>query len=244
VDARRHEPQGFTPTHILSRDLNLALWPQLRDVQGGFVVRPTHLTQSRFVFITVPGERKKFSEVDWQDKIRGLQRSLELSWHEARRAPGDTREAHSLTAGFLVDQLIISRGKPKEVDKLRTDEVKCMTAWGRVVAVEWNVHQFRAFLGACYFIRKGSLRQVFEHEYCTSRMAEWHETELTQTFTDLCLPKIVELAETVVVQGGYDFMRVDVLIQGYCKSLFVNELSFFPMQLLATAHLDNVHTCA
>ena len=77
------------------------------------------------------------------------------------------------------------------------------------------------------------------------RLADWHElgnltSQLSRKFIGFCLHKIVDLAETVVVQGGYDFMRVDVLIQGYCKSLFVNELSFFPTQPFATGHLDNL----
>lgn len=224
----------FSPFYVLTRNSSMRLWPHLRG-KGAFVARPTHLTQSRYVLFGMP---RKGRDLVSYTQVLEIEKMLRPAWNELPRAVGDTREARQLSPGLLVDRLISSSGQLEVRSGLRTDEVKCMTAWGRVVAAEWLLHEHLAYQGSVFMTRTGNLKKKWE------MLPEPKDLilagQISNAFISYCLPLIVRLAETIAVQGGYDFIRVDVLIEGYCKELFVNELSFFPTQRFSTLATESI----
>eukprot|EP00927_Polykrikos_kofoidii_P035470 TRINITY_DN30022_c0_g1_i1.p1 TRINITY_DN30022_c0_g1~~TRINITY_DN30022_c0_g1_i1.p1 ORF type:complete len:1222 (+),score=154.78 TRINITY_DN30022_c0_g1_i1:212-3667(+) len=115
-------------------------------------------------------------------------------------------------------------------------EVKSTVVWGEVLVMEWVLSELPMAFGSLLFTKNGT------NGHFTRTATSWQggvkeafglsslDFPLPRQLYDKCFERIVDIAERVGNQGHFDFIRVDVLIEGFCRDVYVSELSFFPSQ--------------
>jgi len=187
-------------------------WEVERHLEGrrGFVVKPSHMSESQFVFVVNDGinllqqawghPSPMVTPAQIQAGVYQFRNRTALDW--------ECRALVAVKPGVIVEQLILAEDA---AGKFRVDEYKFYTVWGEVVFGE----SVPFSSGAAMEISRAGV-------IMTSRM----------TCPPLCLAdcylEMVALAEKVAQNARTDFLRVDVLVHGRCESLYISEVELFP----------------
>lgn len=197
-----------TPSiHISYEDAHVV--PHLVD-RRGFVVKPSHMSESQFVFVVQDGihllQQAWGHPGPWVSPEE-IQAAVD-SFMNLTAKDWECRALLSARPGVIVEELVLAQDSQ---GKLSVDEYKFYTVWGEVVFGE-NVPF--SFGTAMEIARNG---QVYSAKVACPPMCPAP-----------CYAEMVRLAEKVAKGARADFLRVDLLVRGRCEALFVSEVELFP----------------
>lgn len=197
-----------TPSiHLSNTDTDLT-----KHLQGrlAYVVKPSHMSESQNVFVVANGVnllRQAWGFPEPTASIEEIQAAVNTFMNKTA-LQWECKALLSVPPGVIVEELVLAQDT---TGKLRVDEYKFFTVWGRVILSE-NV-PFSS--GAVMEIdRNGSIltSKASCPPFCVSP----------------CYHRMVEIAEKVAVFAQTDFLRVDLLVEGKCDALYVSEVELFP----------------
>lgn len=175
-----------------------------------FVVKPSHMSESQFVFVVRDGVNllqqawgypdPRVTPEQIQAAVRIFVNRTALDW-----------ECRSLVAarqGVVVEELVLAED---DNGKFRVDEYKFYTIWGEVL------------FGESVPFSSGAAMEISrDGQIWTSKVS------CPPLCRAACYTEMVALAEKVARGARTDFLRVDVLVHGRCEGLYVSEVELFP----------------
>lgn len=224
-----------TPTYYMSNsDLNI-----LPHIEGrpSYVVKPTHMTESEYVFVVHNG--KNVVDVRANEQVVRLagekanasliQERISEAWGKTAY-PWECKAIVDATPGVIVERPVFATLDPGAPDFERVEEARCHVVWGDVAAIEWVVD------------RQGSTVVGMQEDRVGRRSMNtdifWAVTLGKSFFRDpdgwstrvgyMCMRKVIQQARRVADGARVDHLRVDFLVEGDCDRVYVSEVELFP----------------
>jgi len=239
IELRRNllRPLGVehTPDFYMSND-DPNILQHIRGL-GSYVVKPSHMTESEHVAVVHQGRHVFDIRIDGQPVRLGgtpvdvdlLQQRVLSAW-EKSAYDWECQAVTAAKAGVIVEQLVLSTLDPGAPDVGRVEEARCHVVWGRVMAVEWAVGRQGSMVMADQVDRAGRHSMGADGIWAVHLGSDSFRDPdgWAQQVEQVCLPKIISVAERVANGAHVDHLRVDFLVEGPCKKVYVSEVELFP----------------
>mmetsp|Transcript_1906 Transcript_1906/g.5438 ORF Transcript_1906/g.5438 Transcript_1906/m.5438 type:complete len:735 (+) Transcript_1906:1-2205(+) len=197
-----------TPSiHLSNTDFEVG---RFLEGRRSFVVKPSHMSESQFVFVVRDGVnllQQAWGHPDPRATTEEIERAVK-TFRNSTALDWECRALVGLQPGVVVEELILGESPS---GKLSVDEYKFYAVWGEVA------------IGESVPFSSGAVMEIARNgEILTTKMPcpPWCVSE--------CYADMVTLAEKVARNARTDFLRVDILVKGRCEGLFVSEVELFP----------------